>query len=912
MKIFEMSLRRLILTCLLTAWPAGSGLAVDFYVAQNSAGNGSGIDAADPLPLASINASWPASPGDTVHLVGVLTNLLTVGGSGLPGSPVTIYFEPNARMSAPTLANNSSWINVAGRGWITLDGGSNGVIELTDNGTVAANGGTMDYGHSGITGIYASPVNNLTIQNLVIRNLYDRQTNTEPIVGVSGAADATGVYWSGSGVTVSNCFLTGAQEMVFGIYSTLLTSNFTMVACTLSNYNHGFTLGSGGVVGPVFNNVLITHDTFQGGDMYETADGIGDLGLHRNAIFIFNESELAPGAGGLTSGSISNIIIAGNYIQHGAQPFSHTAGTGGMFFDTYNSSSTVHVRVFNNIAHLVCPLAWSGGGGFASGAGLDVLFANNTIVSWQTNGAYGGGYGWSITGSNIWAYNNINVSSLQSWLCTVAATTGFTNNNPTCAALLAGNDSDYNIFNGMNGGNGWVSIVYNANNGGIFNETIYDTLAQFRYMYGGLMTAQADPHSTTATVLLNASFQPLTNDTVAVGNGTNLTAFALADHLPGLLTDYAGNARPATGNWTIGAYQAAGTGVGNGSSSGNVAGSGSVTNSGVGGGSDITNGLILQYKFNDGSGATAADSSGNGYTGTLQGHAGWTNGVNGSAGAVSFPSNDGAFTSPDGVSASAIAYSGDWTISFWVYNYSFPGVLNYAVSPTAGTGIFVNYDNSAYTWGFYDGNLYLNGSASLSPGQWYFVAVSKSAGTNYQLYLNGSTNSAGTLANVNVLSLTIGNRSGNFEGMNGRVEDCRIYNRVLAAGEIATLNANGANYVPPVIAVTSSSQNFGTLAVGATNNLTFTVQNTGGSTLIGTASVAAPFSIVSGGTYNLTAGQSQSVTISFNPTAAGTSTQNLTFTGGTGISMALTGTAVARVPVVLPPPLQLQAHPPGQ
>jgi hypothetical protein len=35
---------------------------------------------------------------------------------------------------------------------------------------------------------------------------------------------------------------------------------------------------------------------------------------------------------------------------------------------------------------------------------------------------------------------------------------------------------------------------------------------------------------------------------VAIGNGTNLTAFGITD-------DFAGNPRPSTGPWTIGAYQ---------------------------------------------------------------------------------------------------------------------------------------------------------------------------------------------------------------------------------------------------------------------------------------------------------------------------------------------------------------------
>lgn len=115
----------------------------------------------------------------------------------------------------------------------------------------------------------------------------------------------------------------------------------------------------------------------------------------------------------------------------------------------------------------------------------------------------------------------------------------------------------------------------------------------------------------------------------------------------------------------------------------------------------------------------------------------------------------------------------------------------------------------------------------------------------------------------------------------------------------------------PVISVTPLSENFGSIGIGVTTNLTFTVQNTGSGTLTGTASVAAsfnivgvagPFSIVSGGSYSLGAGQSQTVTVSYTPTTAGATSQTITFSGGTGASVTLTGMAG------IPAPANLQAQ----
>jgi Fibronectin type III domain/Immunoglobulin domain len=110
--------------------------------------------------------------------------------------------------------------------------------------------------------------------------------------------------------------------------------------------------------------------------------------------------------------------------------------------------------------------------------------------------------------------------------------------------------------------------------------------------------------------------------------------------------------------------------------------------------------------------------------------------------------------------------------------------------------------------------------------------------------------------------------------------------------------SNEANYTttnapaPPVIQVAPGSLAYGSILSGTSKNGSFTVSNSGGGTLSGSASVSAPFSIVSGGSYNLGANQSQTVTVAFNPTTAGTYNQNVTLTGGGGAAVGLSATAI--------------------
>jgi hypothetical protein len=94
---------------------------------------------------------------------------------------------------------------------------------------------------------------------------------------------------------------------------------------------------------------------------------------------------------------------------------------------------------------------------------------------------------------------------------------------------------------------------------------------------------------------------------------------------------------------------------------------------------------------------------------------------------------------------------------------------------------------------------------------------------------------------------------------------------------------------PEAISVTPSSRNFGNVTTNTTSDLTFTVQNTGGGTLSGTATVSTPFSVISGSPYAIGAGQTAVVTIRYSPTAIATNAETVTFTGGAGATPAVTG-----------------------
>lgn len=93
----------------------------------------------------------------------------------------------------------------------------------------------------------------------------------------------------------------------------------------------------------------------------------------------------------------------------------------------------------------------------------------------------------------------------------------------------------------------------------------------------------------------------------------------------------------------------------------------------------------------------------------------------------------------------------------------------------------------------------------------------------------------------------------------------------------------------PIIALSVSSINFGDNKTSVNNDVSMTVTNTGSGTLSGTASTSSPFSVQSGGSYSLTNGQSQTVTVRYVSGTKGTNSGTLTFTGGGGATVALSG-----------------------
>ena len=216
----------------------------------------------------------------------------------------------------------------------------------------------------------------------------------------------------------------------------------------------------------------------------------------------------------------------------------------------------------------------------------------------------------------------------------------------------------------------------------------------------------------------------------------------------------------------------------------------------------LENGLIGYWSFDEGSGITANDSSGNGNNGTLVNGPIWTPGE--IAGALSFDGVD------DYVSFASQAQS-TISISAWVYAQATPGNVFPRIIDMPGYVLFLpepsNPKSNPASLGFLSRRSDRDGewdtpANTMAYNSWNHVAVvydSSSTSNNADLYINGVKQ---TISKINPPRGTqtsnegegiIGNHIPLNRGWDGLIDELRIYNRALSAAEIVSLYDQGNN-----------------------------------------------------------------------------------------------------------------------
>ncbi len=198
-------------------------------------------------------------------------------------------------------------------------------------------------------------------------------------------------------------------------------------------------------------------------------------------------------------------------------------------------------------------------------------------------------------------------------------------------------------------------------------------------------------------------------------------------------------------------------------------------------------GLVAAFGFDEGSGSSVADASGNGNTGTVSGATWVTSGKFG--GALQFNGSSARVNVPN---AASLQLTTGMTLEAWVdpstvsnvwRDVIYKGNDNYYLEATSSNAS--KPDGGLIAGGTY-GDAY--GTAALPANTWSYLAETYD-GSNLRLYVNGSlvatTAHTGSIT-TSTNQLQIGGDSIYGQYFAGMIDEVRIYNTALTATQIQT------------------------------------------------------------------------------------------------------------------------------
>ena len=513
-----------------------------FYVAQNaSRSNAGGTSCGDALSAAwfSNSSSWGTashqiSAGTTVYLCGVFKGspgeeLLTVHGSGSAGSPITIKFLTGTVLTAPYWSGNGA-IHMDGVSDIVVDGGANGIIENTANGTGRAN-------HQNSVAVHAAGCNGCTVQNLIIQNLYVRTSasDTAPTHSINC------VYWHQSNnLTVNHITCHDASWAVAGD-----GNNFVLENSDFYHVDHGLASGAVGTA----SNYSIHNNHFHD---FANWDSPNDT-YHHDGVHIWGQN-----GGRVSGGAIYNNTFDGDFGVN---------VTGHVFLQ----DSVSHVAVYNNVFYTpstrVNHALWfaAASSSLPGGSPTGNSAYNNSINA----GSHRAGTALFVQSQfSFTAINNILAGGQSNITIQGGGTRSSTGINNNVYRDLFAEFGDTNTF-GFSGGNyytlaKWQAVCHCDSASKLITgaqTTAFSSVAgPAGATLAGASVTSSDPAAASDSVNLAVVTSETSTDpalallaTVGEGNGINLSDLAVGELAP-LALDKNGAARPTAGPWNVGPF----------------------------------------------------------------------------------------------------------------------------------------------------------------------------------------------------------------------------------------------------------------------------------------------------------------------------------------------------------------------
>jgi hypothetical protein len=487
--------------------------AKDIYIAQSAAGGNTGADCADAFAKSYLDTGSNWKPGNTYHLCGTFnasagtSGYINIGASGTSANPITLQFENGAVLTAPYWSGGV--ININGNSYVTIDGGTNGVIQATANGTNLAN--QADNGECIVS--QSGNATNVTVQNLTCANLY-----VDASVSDNGGQDTYGFdIWNTSNLVIQNNTIHDVKWATRAAYPNTATfSGLTYSGNDVYNMDHGFYLNDNGTTGGAqLSNVYVFGNTY--GSMTNW-DNTADNNHHDWMAHI-----------SASGSSFYNGIYIYNNIANGNIGANANAGV----FSFPDPNTIENYYVFNNVmVNTSASYCWANG-----------------FISW-----------YEVNSGPLFAYNNTWVSQ-----------SSCNDNGLDYQSSSAGLHFENNIVQHINNnalavGSGTSVTVIDHNNYYQSQNWNWDGSLNPNNLVAWQSDCSCDAHANIGNPNLTASFHLSNSSSAAWQAGTNFYSLCGGQPVPGLgalCSDAAGVARPSSGNWDMGAYYDSGTSVPN-------------------------------------------------------------------------------------------------------------------------------------------------------------------------------------------------------------------------------------------------------------------------------------------------------------------------------------------------------------
>ena len=336
------------------------GSATNVYITQTGSPSGQCTTNVQTPAFFNTAANWGSGstqigPGTTVLICGTFTGAagateFSFQGSGSTGNPVILLFDANAVLTAPYWSANGA-ISCSGLQYILVNGGANGTIENT------ANGSGLTYEQTSI-GVLGANCYNSQVENLTIKNIYINQGSSSGATDINGQSTA-GIEFTGTSTNNAingNTISQAKTGVLVSADANADASNLQIYGNNISDIDWGVNVG-GGDAGDTLTNVVIHDNTITNWTNWQFPTAT----YHQDGIIVYN----------FATGSVPfSGMFYNNYIYGDLGVGSPT----GFIYCAQNASCEMFNNLLVNTGHVIYGIIWDGT--HLSGSKI----YNNTII----------------------------------------------------------------------------------------------------------------------------------------------------------------------------------------------------------------------------------------------------------------------------------------------------------------------------------------------------------------------------------------------------------------------------------------------------------------------------------------------------------------------------------------------------